>query len=120
MGIQAPELPDGRKPAKEFLESLDKKMRAKMYREIDLLVENGSELRMPHSRSLGEGIFELRAVLGSDISRTLYFFMSGDKAILTNGFIKKTRKTPGKEIQLAKQYRKDYYERILSEGGDGI
>lgn len=47
------ELPDGREPAKDFLDSLDKKLKAKMFREIDLLMENGSDLRMPHSRSEG-------------------------------------------------------------------
>ena len=42
------ELPDGSEPAREFLDGLDRKMRAKMYREIDLLVMNGYELREPH------------------------------------------------------------------------
>ena len=44
------ELPDGTEPVREFLNSLDIKMRAKMYREIDLLVINGPELREPHSK----------------------------------------------------------------------
>lgn len=68
------ELPDGREPAKDFLDSLDKKLKAKMFREIDLLMENGSDLRMPHSRSEGNGIFELRAKQGSNICRVMYFF----------------------------------------------
>ena len=68
------ELPDGSEPAREFLDGLDRKMRAKMYREIDLLVMNGPELREPHSKCLNDGIFELRAKQGSDISRVLYFF----------------------------------------------
>ena len=63
------ELPDGSEPAREFLDGLDRKMRAKMYREIDLLVMNGPELREPHSKCLNDGIFELRAKQGSDISR---------------------------------------------------
>ena len=66
------ELPDGTEPAKEFLEGLEKKMRAKMYREIDLLVANGPELREPHSKHIDNGIFELRAKQGTDISRVLY------------------------------------------------
>ena len=111
MKVEFYELPDGREPAKEFLDSLDKKLRAKMYREIDLLAANGHELRMPHSRPLGEGIYELRAVQGNDISRTLYFFVAGDRAILTNGFIKKTQKTPQREIAIAKMYRSDYLAR---------
>ena len=85
------ELPNGEEPARTFLDSLDLKMRAKMYREIDLLVMSGPELREPHSKHVENGIFELRARQGSDISRVMYFFFSGGKAILTNGFIKKDR-----------------------------
>ena len=105
------ELPDGSEPVREFLDGLDHKMRAKMYREIDLLVMNGPELREPHSKHLDDGIFELRAKQGSDISRVLYFFFVGKKAVFTNGFIKKTMKAPNSEIELAKRYRKDYFMR---------
>ena len=101
------ELPDRTEPVREFLNSLDIKMRAKMYREIDLLVINGPELREPHSKHLEDGIFELRAKQSNDISRVLYFFI-GKKAVLTNGFVKKTKKTPKKERKLAKRYRRDY------------
>lgn len=102
---------DGRKPAKEFLEGLSPKMRAKMIKIIELLENNGPDLRMPYSEHLGNGIFELRAKVGSDISRELYFFFAGKKAILTNGFTKKTQKTPKKEIELAEKYKKDYENR---------
>ena len=105
------ELPDGSEPVREFLDGLDHKMLAKMYREIDLLVMNGPELREPHSKHLDDGVFELRAKLGSDISRVLYFFFVGKKVVLTNGFIKKTMKAPNSEIELAKRYRKDYFMR---------
>jgi len=50
----------------------------------------------------------LRAQVGNNISRILYFFVIGKKVVLTNGFIKKTQKTPQKEIELAKKYRKDF------------
>ena len=66
---------------------------------------------MPYSEELEDGIFELRAKVGSDISRVLYFFVVGRKIILTNGFIKKTQKTPKSEIELAKKYRADYLSR---------
>lgn len=102
---------DGSEPAKEFLLSLDKKMRAKMMRTIELLATNGTDLREPYSKPLGDGIFELRAKIGSDTSRVLYFFIIGRKVILTNGFIKKTQKTPAKEIDRAKQYRSEYLAR---------
>lgn len=101
----------GKCPIKEFLDTLNPKMKAKVFRTIDLLEINGVELKEPYSKSIGNGLFELRIKQGSDISRVLYFFFIGNKAILTNGFIKKTQKTPLKEIELAKRYKADYERR---------
>ena len=109
------ELPDGTEPVRIFLESLEPKMRAKMFREIDLLMQNGAELRLPHSRSVADGIFELRARQRNYISRVMYFFFVGQKAILTNGFVKKAQKTPKREIELATKYREDYIKRRLGD-----
>ncbi len=63
-----------------------------------------------------DGIFELRAKVGTDISRVLYFFLVGKKIILTNGFRKKTDKTPRDVIELAKKYRDDFIKRNGKEG----
>jgi len=98
-------------PILDFVQSLDIKMKAKVLRCVDILKKNGNELREPYTKSLGNGIFELRAKQGSDISRVLYFFVIGRKIVLTNGFIKKTQKTPKNEIELAEKYRNDYLER---------
>lgn len=102
-------------PVLEFLETLDDKMKAKIFRAIDLLEKNGHELREPSSKSLGDGIFELRVKQSSNISRILYFFYVGNKAVLTNGFIKKTQKTPLSEIKLAKKYKVDYERRMTND-----
>lgn len=99
---------DGTRPAEAFLNALDKPMRIKMVKMISLLGELGFNLREPYSKPIDDGIFELRAQVGNNISRILYFFVIGKRVILTNGFIKKTQKTPQKEIELAKKYRKDY------------
>ena len=69
------ETPSGQQPAREFLLSLPPKMRAKMLRTIEIVGENGPNLREPYSKALEDGIFELRAKVGSDISRVLYFFL---------------------------------------------
>lgn len=71
----------------------------------------GNQLREPHSKPLEDGIYEIRAKVASDITRVLYFFVVNKKIILTNGFVKKTQKTPDNEIALAQKYRKDYLER---------
>ena len=102
---------DGTEPAKDFILSLDTKMQAKVLRTVSLLREAGPSLREPYSKSLSDGIFEIRTKFGSDITRVLYFFVIGKKIILTNGFIKKTQKTPPAEIELAKHYRADYLSR---------
>lgn len=104
-------LPDGTKPVKTFLVELDPKMRAKMLRAIALLELAGNELREPDSKHLTDGIFELRAKVSTDISRVLYFFIVGKRAILTHGFIKKSDKTPPSEIDRAKRYREEYLSR---------
>lgn len=101
----------GRIPAKEFLDSLDKKMRTKFVAEIKLLEEKGNQLREPYSKYLKDGIFELRAKVGTDISRVLYFFYYEGRIILTHGFVKKTQKTPSSEIEKAKQYRNDFIKK---------
>ena len=105
------ETEDGKQPARDFLLSLDKKLRAKMLMLIDVLQENGNELREPYSKHLDDGIFELRGQQGGQISRVLYFFCVGQMVILTNGFVKKTQKAPPGEIEKAKQYRTDYLRR---------
>lgn len=102
---------DGTEPAKDFILSLDTKMKTKMFRTIKMLQDNGYRMREPESKALEDGIMELRVKVGSNISRVLYFFIVGKKIILTNGFIKKTQKTPRSEIELAKKYRADFLRR---------
>lgn len=63
-------------------------------------------LRMPLFCS-----FEIIALVGCGITRVLYFFVIGRKIILTNGFTKKTQKTPPGEIELSKKYRSEYEQR---------
>lgn len=103
----------GTYPAEEFILSQDVKMRAKLFRLLELLEEKGNTLREPYSKSLDDGIFEIRAKQGSNITRVLYFFYIGNKIILTNGFIKKSQKTPPSEIDLAKKYRAEYEKRLV-------
>ena len=105
------ETEDGKEPVKEFLDSLDDKMAAKLIGLMEVLEEKGTELRKPYSEHLDDGIFELRCKQGSNITRVLYFFYVGKKIIATNGFVKKTQKTPPREIKLAKERRADWLKR---------
>jgi phage-related protein len=102
---------NGTYPAEEFICSLDKKMRARIGMIICLLESYGNEVREPYSRHLVDGIFEIRAVQSSNIVRVLYFFYHGKRIVLTNGFVKKTQKTPAKEIALALKRKQTYSSR---------
>ncbi len=104
-------LPDGRKPVKEFLDSLPTKMKAKAIYSLSILEEMGNALREPYSKSMGDGLFELRIQFSNDITRLFYFFVIGNKIIVTNGFIKKRQKTPPEEIKRAREYKADYERR---------
>ena len=72
---------------------------------LKLLEDYGIQLREPYSKLLEDGIFELRCKQGTDITRVLYFFYQNGRIILTNGFVKKTQKTPSNEIVIAKNRR---------------
>jgi phage-related protein len=56
------------------------------------------------------GIFEIRVEVGSDIYRVFSFFDKGNLIILTNGFQKKTQKTPKSELELAEKLKKQYFD----------
>lgn len=105
---------NGEKPVEIFLDSLDNKMRAKLLGLLGILSEKGNSLREPYSKHLQDGIFEIRCKFGNNITRVLYFFYYNQRIILTNGFVKKTQKTPKTEIDLAIKRRKSYIERSES------
>ena len=102
---------NGTEPMKQHLDGLPLKLRAKVLRNLQILQEKGNELRAPETKFIGEGLFELRTVFSGDIERAFFFFVDGKKIIVTNGFVKKTQKTPQKEIERAKEYMQDYCRR---------
>ena len=105
------ELENGTCPVEKFILKQDNKMQAKIFKNLELLEIRENELREPFSKHIEDGIFEIRNKVGNDITGIFYFFVIGQKIILTNGFIKKTQKTPKAEIALAKKYRNDYLNR---------
>ncbi len=111
------ETENGEIPSLDFINTLEVKLRAKVFRDLKLLEEKGNELRLPYSENLGDGIFELRTIQGNNIVRNFYFFIVGKKIIITHGFRKKTQKTPPEEITKAKNYREDYKRRHPENGG---
>lgn len=108
-------LPNGEKPVQQFLDSLDNKMRAKALYSLSILSEYGNALREPYSKALGDGLFELRVKFASDITRIFYFFVVDNTIVLTNGFVKKTMKTPQNKVNKARNYKADYERRAMHE-----
>lgn len=98
-------------PYKIFLMSSPLSSERKTLRSLLLLQEFGPSLSVGMSRSMGDGVFELRTTFGSDITRIFYFFVIGKQVVLTNGFIKKSQKTPKRELEKARVYKKDWEER---------
>jgi len=106
-------------PVLEFLLSLTPKLRAKAFREIELLQEHGIYLKEPYVKAIKgaqyKGIYELRMKLGSDASRVFYFTYHKNTFVLLNGFLKKTNKTPKTELERAIRYKNDYEKRCKDE-----
>ena len=98
-------------PFKDFIDSLDAGSQRKFFFVKRLLEEFGHRLPQPHAKYVGEGVFELRFKGEEGSIRILYFFFHQDKAIFTNGFIKKTAKLPEREKTLAIERRRDFFER---------
>lgn len=104
---------DGDKPVREFIKSLDVKLQAKVVSDLHRLEMLGSDAREPLSKHVGNHIFELRTILGSNIVRILYFFDANKIIVATNGFVKKQQKTPRSEILVAMQRRAEYFNRKI-------
>lgn len=74
---------------------------------VGLLIEFGPDLRMPHSRSMGEGLFELRPRGREGIGRALYCYVIGERVVILHGFVKKTQATPERELKIARKRMKE-------------
>ena len=102
---------NGTAPVQEFLDALPTKHLAKALRDIDVLEEFGPALREPHAKHISGKLWELRVKSASDISRIFYFVHIGKDIILLHGFVKKSDKTPKREIETASKYFDDYIRR---------
>lgn len=88
----------------KFICGLEKNTVAKVLRTFDLLELFGSDLGMPHSGALGDGLFELR-IRGRQEVRFLYTF-HGFEVIVLHGFIKKSPRIPQRHMKIAAERRR--------------
>jgi len=103
-------------PVEDFLDTLDGKQAQKVAWVMQA-VEELEKVPATYLKKLvnTKGIWEIRVQMGSNIFRFLGFFNQGRFIVLTNGFQKKTQKTPKPEILLSEQRKQDYLERNSNE-----
>ena len=105
-------LPKGESPIEEFLDSLTGKQAQKVLWVLQVIEDIEIVLRQYFKKLVdSENIWEVRIQFGNDIFRLLGFFDGGTLLILTNGFAKKTQKSPTQEIALAVRRKNDYLQR---------
>ena len=84
--------PRGERPATAFVEQLPEPARAEVVAMLAALRERGNLLRPPHSKALGDGLFELRSV--KHAIRVFYVFLPGRQIVLLDGIVKKRNDIP--------------------------
>ena len=104
--IEYVELPNGRIPAREFVDSLDDKAAARIDAFIQRLRLYGNRMQGKFVKKLRDNLFELRVKQFDRIFRVLFFYQPGMLIVITSGFQKKTQETPPAEITRAEQLRK--------------
>ena len=104
--IEYVELPSGRLPAREFVDSLDEKAAARIDAFIERLRVYGNRMQGKFVKKLTDDIFELRVKQFDRIFRVLFFFQPGMLIVITSGFQKKTQETPPGEIARAELLRR--------------
>lgn len=105
---------DGFSEIQEYLQKLqmkkDKDSRIKFNKiiaYIDMLSKYGLELGTPYIKHIDNNIWELRPIR----DRILFSYLNNNKFILLTIFMKQTQKTPSREIERAKRYLEDFFNR---------
>lgn len=93
----------GGEPVREWLRGLSPEDRKRIGEDVKT-VEFGWPIGMPVCKPLGDGIHEVRPTLGQNrIARVLFYIDKKGRMVLLHGFIKKTRKTPDEDLDLARR-----------------
>jgi len=89
---------------KKFIGSLPDELEAEVISLINVLEKSERPLAMPYSKSLGNGLFELR--ISGEIKVRVFYCFHENMVNLLHGIVKKTQKTPKKEIDYARKMQK--------------
>ena len=97
--------PRGERPAAVFVEQLPGPARAEVAALLAALRERGNLLRSPHSKALGDGLFELRSV--KHAVRVFYMFLPGQQIVLLDGIVKKRDDIPAAVLRRIRLLRSE-------------
>ena len=89
----------GARPVGDFVESLTDSDRAIVKAKLAYLLDRGNQLREPFTKSLGDGLFELRA----QAYRIFFCFKPGNRIVLLHAFRKRSQSTPQRDLALARK-----------------
>lgn len=87
--------------------SLQQSIQGKFTAILDKILEYGPDLGLPYTRSMGKGLFEIRAKGHAGIARGMFCTISNKTIVILHVFVKKTNKTPTKELALASKRMKE-------------
>ena len=93
----------------EIIESWPADVLADYVRLVGLMLRHGPDLRLPWSRAMGQGLFELRPRGQSLTCRVLYGFASDRTIVIVHAFTKKSRQTPDRDLRLARRRMKEWH-----------
>lgn len=78
-----------------------------MIKLLELVEKHGAHLGPPHTDALGGGLFEIRAKACEGVGRSLFCYLKGQRIFVLHAFVKKSQKTPKKELDLARLRQKE-------------
>ncbi len=83
-------------------------IRAKYFGYAIRMQRFGANLGMPHSRAMGDGLFELRVKGAEGIARIFYCVVIDTRIVMLHSFVKKTQATPARELEIARRHKKEF------------
>ena len=89
------------------VEAWPRSLRADYLRIVEMMMEQGPNIGMPHARAMGAGLFEIRAKGREGIGRAFYCAVIGQRIVILHAFVKKTDKTPQRELETARARLKE-------------
>ena len=87
--------------------SLSKELLTEFFTVQKMMMENGPNLGLPYTRAMGNGLFEIRVEAKDNIARVFYCTIEKHEILILHSFVKKTRTTPDRELQLARKRLKE-------------